>query len=52
MAFATGSHNPPAFNIGIDVMKAQIPARDTIDSFIEIFDEQVCLSVPPARTIF
>lgn len=42
MAFAPGVHNPPAFNVGIDVMRTQIPARDTVDSFIAVFEEQVC----------
>ncbi|KAJ3537374.1 hypothetical protein NMY22_g5612 [Coprinellus aureogranulatus] len=41
MAFAAGGHNPPAFSVGIDVMKAQVPARDTVDSFIAVFEEQL-----------
>lgn len=41
MAFAPGAYNPPAFSIGIDVMKTQLPARDTVDSFIAMFEGQL-----------
>ncbi|KAG6890940.1 hypothetical protein C0995_000897 [Termitomyces sp. Mi166 len=35
MAFGPGIHNPPAFNIGVDVMKVRIPDRNTLASFVE-----------------
>lgn len=31
MAFAPGVHGPPAFLIGADVMKIQVPTRGTAD---------------------
>jgi len=53
MAFAPGRHHAPAFSVGIDVMKTQIPARDTLEQFIEVFDEQVsptCFFLPSQNT--
>ncbi|KAG6911640.1 hypothetical protein DXG01_007890 [Tephrocybe rancida] len=41
MAFAPGIHNPPAFSIGIDVMKVRIPSRDTLASFIDSVSDQL-----------
>ncbi|KAG6833780.1 hypothetical protein H0H87_001212 [Tephrocybe sp. NHM501043] len=35
ISFAPGIHNPPAFSVGIDVMKVRIPGRDTLASFVE-----------------
>ncbi|EAU84574.2 hypothetical protein CC1G_00093 [Coprinopsis cinerea okayama7 len=40
VAFAPGIHGPPAFNIGIDVMKTKIPSREPFASFVEAFEEQ------------
>ncbi|KAG6855061.1 hypothetical protein C0991_005990 [Blastosporella zonata] len=40
MAFAPGIHNPPAFSIGVDVMKVRIPGRDTLGSFVESISDQ------------
>jgi len=42
MAFAPGEHGPPAFLIGIDVMKIQLPARgaaDGVTSFLHTVGE-------------
>ncbi|ESK97493.1 ebony activating protein [Moniliophthora roreri MCA 2997] len=42
MAFTSGKLNPPAFSIGIDVMKVQMSSRqDTYASFINIFRDQL-----------
>ncbi|KAK7060310.1 hypothetical protein VNI00_001075 [Paramarasmius palmivorus] len=42
MVFASGKHNPPAFNIGIDVMKVQMSSRqDTYTQFVNIFQDQL-----------
>ncbi|KAG2013911.1 hypothetical protein CC2G_010775 [Coprinopsis cinerea AmutBmut pab1-1] len=41
VAFAPGIHGPPAFNIGIDVMKTKIPSREPFASFVEAFEEQL-----------
>ncbi|KAG6820443.1 hypothetical protein H0H93_000439 [Arthromyces matolae] len=35
MAFAPGIHDPPAFSLGVDVMKVRIPDRCTFASFVE-----------------
>ncbi|KAI0269251.1 hypothetical protein BC834DRAFT_865500 [Gloeopeniophorella convolvens] len=34
MAFAPGDHGPPAFRIGVDVMKVQAPQREGFASFV------------------
>jgi hypothetical protein len=42
MAFAPGVHGPPAFLIGVDVMKIQVPTRGTADgvaSFLHVVGE-------------
>ncbi|KAH8106248.1 hypothetical protein BXZ70DRAFT_1004516 [Cristinia sonorae] len=44
MAFANGDDlhgNPPAYQIGVDVMRLQLPKRHTFKAFIEIFTEQL-----------
>ncbi|CAA7260173.1 unnamed protein product [Cyclocybe aegerita] len=41
MAFGPGLQNPPAFSIGIDVMKVRIPGRESLESFITTMGEQV-----------
>jgi 4'-phosphopantetheinyl transferase len=41
MAFAPGTHNPPAFSVGIDVMKVRMPGRDTLASFVNSVRGQV-----------
>ncbi|KAJ6539134.1 hypothetical protein B0H19DRAFT_1177320 [Mycena capillaripes] len=35
------THNPPAFTIGIDVMKVRIPGRETFTSFVETVGDQL-----------
>ena len=63
MAFAPGEHGPPAFLIGVDVMKIQVPTRgaaDGVASFLQTVGEttvSVCdppispltLSSPPSN---
>lgn len=41
MAVASGKLNPPAFNVGIDIMKIRVPGRETIRSFINTVGDQV-----------
>ncbi|KAF8076164.1 hypothetical protein FPV67DRAFT_1712452 [Lyophyllum atratum] len=41
MGFAPGIHNPPAFSVGVDVMKVRIPGRDTLASFINSVGDQL-----------
>ncbi|KAA1466168.1 4'-phosphopantetheinyl transferase [Dentipellis sp. KUC8613] len=35
MAFAPGVHDPPAYRIGVDVMKVQLPLREPFRSFVD-----------------
>jgi 4'-phosphopantetheinyl transferase len=41
MAFGPGDHEPPAFQVGVDVMKVEIPPREPFPQFVRIFSEQV-----------
>ncbi|RDB23299.1 L-aminoadipate-semialdehyde dehydrogenase-phosphopantetheinyl transferase [Hypsizygus marmoreus] len=41
MAFAPGTHNPPAYSVGMDVMKVRIPGRETFASFVETVGDQL-----------
>ncbi|KAG2370028.1 hypothetical protein BDR07DRAFT_1347153 [Suillus spraguei] len=41
MAFGTGDLGPPAFSIGVDVMKLKIPPRTTFTEFVDIVDSQL-----------
>ncbi|KAG0705444.1 hypothetical protein DFH29DRAFT_278382 [Suillus ampliporus] len=41
MAFGTGDLGPPAFSIGVDVMKLKIPPRTTFSQFVGIVDSQL-----------
>ncbi|KAH7916743.1 4'-phosphopantetheinyl transferase superfamily [Hygrophoropsis aurantiaca] len=41
MAFGTGDLGPPAFNIGVDVMKLKIPPRSTFASFVDSVSSQL-----------
>ena len=41
MAIAPGLHRPPAFSIGIDVMKLRVPGRETFRSFVDAVGDQV-----------
>lgn len=43
MVFAPGLQNPPAFSIGIDVMKVRVPGRESFRSFVRTVDDQVKL---------
>jgi len=45
MAFGPGLKKPPAFSIGVDVMKVKVPGSEkTIDSLIEMVGDQVHLT--------
>ncbi|KAJ6510023.1 hypothetical protein C8R47DRAFT_1096445 [Mycena vitilis] len=41
MVSSSNTHNPPAFSIGIDVMKARIPGRETFATFVETVGDQL-----------
>ena len=44
MIFSTGEDlypDPPAYQLGVDVMRLQPPHRQSLKEFIEIFTEQV-----------
>ena len=41
MAFAPGVHGPPAFRLGIDVMKVHLPRGQTLLPFLETLADQV-----------
>jgi len=41
MAFGPGSDDPPAFRIGVDVMKVALPQRQTFPQFVKVFSEQL-----------
>ncbi|KAF8232452.1 4'-phosphopantetheinyl transferase [Tricholoma matsutake] len=41
MIFAPGIYGPPAYNVGIDVMKVRIPGRDTFTSFVDTMGDQL-----------
>ncbi|KAL1744388.1 hypothetical protein HDZ31DRAFT_38796 [Schizophyllum fasciatum] len=41
MAFAPGTTNPPAYNVGVDIMEVRMPRGETYTSLIETFGEQL-----------
>ena len=41
MAFGPGGSEPPAFQIGVDIMKVEPPQRESFAQFVNIFNEQV-----------
>jgi hypothetical protein len=41
MAFGPGDHEPPAFQVGVDIMKVELPKREPFPQFVNIFSEQV-----------
>ncbi|KAJ7499143.1 hypothetical protein FB451DRAFT_1118041 [Mycena latifolia] len=41
MVSSANAHNPPAFSIGVDVMKIRIPGRETFASFVETVGDQL-----------
>jgi 4'-phosphopantetheinyl transferase len=41
MVSSPNTHNPPAFTIGVDVMKVRIPGRETFAAFVETVGDQV-----------
>jgi len=49
MAFGPGDQEPPAFQVGIDVMKVEIPPREPFPQFVRIFNEQ--LTALETRTV-
>lgn len=58
MAFGPGSDDPPAFRIGVDVMKVELPKRSPFPQFVKAFSEQVSEVLPsgfhapiPLRTV-
>lgn len=43
MAWASGADlvGPPAYKLGVDVMKVQLPRRECFANFLEAFGDQV-----------
>ncbi|KAJ3810518.1 4'-phosphopantetheinyl transferase superfamily [Lentinula aff. lateritia] len=41
MAFANGKSHPPAYSIGVDVMKVYLPRGNPYRSFVDTFQEQL-----------
>lgn len=41
MVSSPNTYNPPAFTIGVDVMKVRIPGRETFAAFVETVGDQV-----------
>ncbi|KAJ6516113.1 hypothetical protein C8R45DRAFT_232137 [Mycena sanguinolenta] len=41
MVSSANTHNPPAFTVGVDVMKVRIPGRETFKSFVETMSDQL-----------
>ncbi|KAF7985217.1 hypothetical protein HWV62_7850 [Athelia sp. TMB] len=55
MAFGPGELDPPAYRLGVDVMKVELPKRESFPAFVRIFSDQLTpletqmvLSVPQA----
>ena len=41
ISFSSNAHNPPAYSLGIDVMKVHLTRHDTFHSFIDTMREVV-----------
>ncbi|KAJ7086670.1 hypothetical protein C8R44DRAFT_820754 [Mycena epipterygia] len=41
MVSSANAHNPPAFSMGVDVMKVRIPGRESFASFVETVGDQL-----------
>ncbi|KAJ7095175.1 hypothetical protein B0H15DRAFT_775098 [Mycena belliarum] len=41
MVSSANTYNPPAFTIGVDIMKVRIPGRESLASFVETMGEQL-----------
>ncbi|KJA24502.1 hypothetical protein HYPSUDRAFT_1074753 [Hypholoma sublateritium FD-334 SS-4] len=41
MAVARGLHDPPAFRVGIDVMKLRVPGREGVRAFVGMVEDQL-----------
>jgi len=52
MAIAPGLHQPPAFSIGIDVMKIRVPGRESFKSFVNAVGDQVSTELLTFLTTF
>lgn len=46
MAYAPGEQDPPAFRVGVDIMKVELSKRETFTEFVKIFSEQVRFPPP------
>ncbi|KAK0498528.1 hypothetical protein EDD18DRAFT_1461547 [Armillaria luteobubalina] len=51
MVFGPGTANPPAYTIGIDVMKVRIPGRESFRSFVETVGDQASLTALERRCL-
>uniref|UniRef100_A0ABQ0LS09 holo-[acyl-carrier-protein] synthase n=1 Tax=Mycena chlorophos TaxID=658473 RepID=A0ABQ0LS09_MYCCL len=41
VASSNNTHNPPAFTLGIDVMKVRVPGRESLASFVDSMADQL-----------
>jgi len=41
MAFGPGEHDPPAYRLGVDIMKVELPKRESFPTFVRIFSDQL-----------
>lgn len=41
MVAGPGEHDPPAYKLGVDVMKVELPKRESFPAFVRIFSDQV-----------
>lgn len=51
MVSSGNTHNPPAFTLGVDVMKVRIPGRETFASFVETVGDQVSCEFNTIRLV-
>lgn len=58
MVAGPGEHDPPAYKLGVDVMKVELPKRESFPAFVRIFSDQLTpretqavLSVPQAAGV-
>lgn len=53
MAWATGGDlvGPPAYKLGVDVMKVQLPKRECFANFLDAFGDQVSQPAVPKISV-
>lgn len=50
LAFSSRTRDPPAFSIGIDVMKLRIPGKESFPSFVRTVGDQVRIKLHGRRS--